>query len=135
MRATKFSQREYKGYAAIDLKGKLTGGPEAEVFRDLFRSLVQRGKIHVIINLGEVEWISSTGIGILIRGYKTVREAGGDFVLVRLGERTQQVFNVLRLDRIFVVLADEDEAVAYIEKTSKPGSPLEKTRDVWQTHG
>jgi len=97
------------------------------VFRDLFRSLVQRGKKYVIINLGEVEWISSTGIGILIRGYKTIREAGGDFVLVRLGERTQQVFNVLRLDRIFVVLADEDEAVAYIEKTSKPGSPLEKT--------
>ena len=93
----------------------------------MFRSLVQRGRKYVIINLGEVEWISSTGIGILIRGYKTVREAGGDFVLVRLGERTQQVFNVLRLDRIFVVLADDDEAVEYFEKTSKPGSPLEKT--------
>ncbi len=92
----------------------------------MFRSLVQRGKKHVIINLGDVEWISSTGIGILIRGYKTVREAGGDFVLVRVGERTQQVFNVLRLDRIFNVLADEDEAFAYLESASKSGGPLEK---------
>lgn len=125
-RATRLSEREYKGCAAIDLKGKLTGGPEAEVFRDLLRSLVQRGKTRVIVNLGDVDWISSTGIGILIRGHQTVREAGGDLVLVRLGERTRQVLNVLRLDRIFSVFADEDAAVAYIEKSSAPGSPLEK---------
>jgi anti-anti-sigma factor len=73
-----------------------------------------------------VEWISSTGIGILIRGFKTVREAGGDLVLVRAGERTQQVFNVLRLDRIFIVLPDEDAAAAYFENASKSGGPLEK---------
>lgn len=92
----------------------------------MFRSLVQRGKKFIIINLAGVEWISSTGIGILIRGYKTVREANGDFVLVRAGERTQQVFNVLRLDRVFNVLADEDAALAYLENASKSGGPLEK---------
>ena len=96
------------------------------MFRDLFRSLVQRGKKFLIINLAGVEWISSTGIGILIRGYKTVREAGGDFVLVRAGERTEQVFNVLRLDRIFTVLADEDAAAEYLDNESKSGGPLEK---------
>jgi anti-sigma B factor antagonist len=98
------------------MKGKLTGGPEAETFRDLFKSLVQQGKTKVIINLRDIEWISSTGIGIMIRGYKTVREAGGDFVIVRVGERTQQVFNVLRLDHIFTIMTDEDEAVAHFEK-------------------
>ena len=117
----KFSQREYMGYPVLDLKGKLTGGPEAETFRDIFKGLVQQGKEYVIINLRDVEWISSTGIGILIRGYKTVREAGGDFVIVRVGERTQQVFNVLRLDQIFKIVADEDEAVKYLERTAKAG--------------
>ncbi len=92
----------------------------------MIRSLVQRGKKFVVVNLAGVEWISSTGIGILIRGYKAVREAGGDFVLVRAGERTQQVFNVLRLDRIFHVLPDEDAAVAYLDNESKSGGPLEK---------
>jgi len=96
------------------------------VFRDLFRSLVQRGKKYIIINLAGVEWISSTGIGILIRGYKTVREAGGDVVLIRAGQRTEQVFNVLRLDRIFNVLADEDAAADYLGNASKTGGPLEK---------
>ncbi|MEJ2722197.1 MAG: STAS domain-containing protein [bacterium] len=112
----KFSQREYKGYVTLDLKGKLTGGPEAETFRDLFKSLVQQDKKQIIISLRDIEWISSTGIGILIRGYKTVREAGGEFVIIRVGERTQQVFNVLRLDHIFNIVADEDEAVAFFEK-------------------
>ncbi|UCG53452.1 MAG: STAS domain-containing protein [Candidatus Latescibacterota bacterium] len=113
----KFSQRDYEGYVTLDLKGKLTGGPEAETFRDLFKSLVQQDKKHVIINLRDIEWISSTGIGILIRGYKTVREAGGEFVIVRVGERTQQVFNVLRLDHIFKIAANEDEAVEFFKKS------------------
>lgn len=117
----KFSQREYRGFPVVDLKGKLTGGPEAETFRDLFKSFVQQGKQHVIVNLREVEWISSTGIGILIRGYKTVREAEGDLVIVQVGERTQQVFNILRLDHIFRIVADEDEAVAVLQGMAKPG--------------
>ena len=113
----KFTQRDYKDYVVIDLKGKLTGGPEAETFRDLFKALVQQGKTKVILNLKDIEWISSTGIGIMIRGYKTVREAGGDFVIVRIGERTQQVFNVLRLDHIFKIADTEDDAVAHFEKS------------------
>lgn len=116
----KFSQRDYRGFPVVDLKGKLTGGPEAETFRDLFKSLVQQGRKHVIVNLREVEWISSTGIGILIRGYKTLREADGDLVIVRVGERTQQVFNILRLDHIFKIVADEDEAVTTLERMTKP---------------
>ena len=118
----KFSQRDYEGYVTLDMKGKLTGGPEAETFRDLFKNLVQQGKTRVIINMKDIEWISSTGIGIMIRGYKTVREAGGDFVIVRVGERTQQVFNVLRLDHIFKIAATEDDAVAYFKKAKESGS-------------
>jgi anti-anti-sigma factor len=82
---------------------------------------VQQGKKYVIINLRDVEWISSTGIGILIRGYKTVRESGGDLVVIRVAERTQQVFNILRLDHIFKIVGDEDEAVKYLEQSAKPG--------------
>ena len=118
----RFSQREHRGFPVIDLKGKLTGGPEAETFRDVFKSLVQQGKKRVIINMRDVEWISSTGIGILIRGYKTIREAGGDFVIAHVSERPQQVFNVLRLDQIFKIAVDEDEAAKYLERTARKGA-------------
>ena len=114
----KFSQREVEGIVIIDLKGKLTGGPEAETFRDLFKSLVEEGKKNIAINLKDVDWISSTGIGIMIRGYKTVKEAGGDFVMVHVGERTEQIFNVLRLEHIFKILASEEEAIAHFSKSS-----------------
>lgn len=111
----KYGQREVDGIVVLDLKGKLTGGPEAETFRDLFRKLVADGKTNVIINLKEVDWIASTGIGILIRGYQTVREAGGDFIMVHVGDRTQQIFNVLRLEHIFKIMETEEEALAHFK--------------------
>lgn len=109
----KFSHRNVDGMentVVVELKGKLTGGPEAEEFRDLFKTLTSEGKIQVVINLKNVDWIASTGIGILIRGYKTVREANGDVILVHVGERTQQVFNVLRLEHIFRIMETEEDA-------------------------
>ena len=110
----KFSQRDVEGATVIDIRGKLTGGPEAEVFRDMFKALVDQDKKNVILNLKDVDWIASTGIGIMIRGYKTVVEAGGRFVLVNVGERTQQIFNVMRLYDIFEILETEEDAVKSI---------------------
>jgi anti-sigma B factor antagonist len=106
----KFSHREIEGGVAVDLKGKLTGGPEAETFRDLFKGLVDDGHKNVVVNLKDVDWISSTGIGILMRAYKTIRETDGQFVLVHVGDRTQQIFNVLRLYDIFKILETEEDA-------------------------
>ncbi len=106
----KFSHRDIEGAVVVDLKGKLTGGPEAETFRELFKTLVEAGTTDVVINLKDVDWISSTGIGILMRAYKTIREAEGNFVLVHVGERTKQIFNVLRLYDIFQILDTEEDA-------------------------
>lgn len=110
----KFSQRDLDGTVAVDIHGKMTGGPEAEEFRNLFKSLVAEGKADVIINLKDVDWISSTGIGIMIRGYQTVCEAGGRFILVHVGDRTKQIFNVMRLYDIFKIFETEDEALEFL---------------------
>lgn len=108
------SRRDIEGAVVLDVKGQLTGGPEAETFRDLFKAIVEEGTNNVIVNLKGVDWISSTGIGIMIRGYKTVREADGNFILVHVGERTAQVFNVLRLYDIFHIMETEEQAVEYL---------------------
>ena len=110
----KFNKRNVEGAVTIDIRGKLTGGPEAEEFRDMFKGLVEEGQKNVILNLKEVDWIASTGIGIMIRGYKTICEAGGRFILVNVGERTEQVFNVMRLYDIFEILDTEEEAIKRI---------------------
>jgi anti-sigma B factor antagonist len=110
----KVNRRDLDSGVVLELKGQLTGGPEAEKFRDLFRSIVEEGKKNVIINLKEVDWISSTGIGIMIRGYKTIKEADGQFVLIHVGERTHQIFNVLRLYDIFKILDTEEQALEFV---------------------
>ena len=109
------NRRDLDNAVVLELKGQLTGGPEAEKFRDLFRSIVDEGKKNVIVNIKDVDWISSTGIGIMIRGYKTVKEANGHFILVHVGERTHQIFNVLRLYDIFKILETEEQALEFIE--------------------
>ena len=108
------NRRDLDNAVVLELKGQLTGGPEAEKFRDLFRSIVDEGKKNVIVNIKDVDWISSTGIGIMIRGYKTVKEADGHFILVHVGERTHQIFNVLRLYDIFKILETEEQALEFI---------------------
>jgi anti-anti-sigma factor len=114
----KYSQREVGGAVILDMKGKFQGGPEAEDFRDLFKGLVADGKTNVVLNLKNIEWIASTGIGIMMRAYKTIQEAGGHFVLCHVGERTQQIFNVLRLPDIFEIVETEEEALSRIDKAS-----------------
>ena len=108
------NRRDLDNAVVLELKGQLTGGPEAEKFRDLFKSIVDDGKKNVIVNIKDVDWISSTGIGIMIRGYKTVKEADGHFILVHVGERTHQIFNVLRLYDIFKILETEEQALEFI---------------------
>ena len=57
----KVNQRELYGAAVLELQGKLTGGPEAETFRNIFKELVNDGKMNIIVNLKKVDWINSTG--------------------------------------------------------------------------
>ena len=110
----KVNRRDLDNAVVLELKGQLTGGPDAEKFRDLFKALVDEGRKSVIVNLKDVDWISSTGIGIMIRAYKTIREADGQLVLVRVGERTQQIFNVLRLYDVFKIMDTEEQAREYM---------------------
>ncbi|MFQ5510379.1 MAG: STAS domain-containing protein [Candidatus Krumholzibacteriia bacterium] len=112
----KVTQKEKYGAAVLELNGKLTGGPEAETFRDLFKSLVDQGKRNIIINLKKVDWINSTGLGILIAGYSSVRKAGGDLVLCNVGDRIDSILYVTKLNLLFPVFENEDEAAEHFRK-------------------
>ena len=112
----KFSQRELQGAVVLEIQGKLTGGPEAEQFRNVFRELVQDGKKRIIVDLKKVDWINSTGLGILISGYTTVRKAGGDFVLCNVGDRIDSILYVTKLNVLFHTFEDEEQAVDYFKK-------------------
>ena len=112
----KITQEELFGAVVLERKGKLTGGPEAETFRNIFKSLLDEGKKNIIIDLKRVDWINSTGLGILISGYTSVRKAGGDLVLCHVGDRIDSILYVTKLNLLFQSFDSKEDAAEYFKK-------------------
>ncbi|HET6349549.1 MAG TPA: STAS domain-containing protein [Candidatus Krumholzibacteria bacterium] len=107
----KITQREVQGTVVLDLNGKLTGGPDADTFRKLFDGLIAEGKKQIVVNLEKVSWINSTGLGILIHNYSTVRSAGGDLVVIGASDRIESILYVTKLNLLFKSFENEEDAV------------------------
>lgn len=112
----KVKQKELYGAAVLELNGKLTGGPEAETFRTLFKNLAAEGKKNIIINLKKVDWINSTGLGILISGLSSIRSAGGELVLCNVGDRIDSILYVTKLNLLFQVFDNPEDAAEYLRQ-------------------
>jgi len=113
----KINQREIDGAVVLDLNGKLTGGPDAETFREVFKSLIDQGKKNIIVNLQKVSWINSTGLGILISGYTSVRRGGGDLVVIHASDRIESILYVTKLNLLFKAFDSEEEAAKSFSET------------------
>lgn len=107
----KVQTREQNGFIFLDLQGKLMGGPDADFFRNLIHGLIDEGKKKVIVNLSGVKWVNSTGVGILITGYTTLRRSGGDLKLLNISDKIQSILYVTKLNLIFECFDNEDEAM------------------------
>ena len=112
----KINQRETYGAVILDLDGKLTGGPDADTFRNIFKNLIAEGKKNIIVNLEKVSWIISTGLGILISGYTSVRKGRGALVLIHVGERIESILYVTKLNLLFNTYDSEEEAANSFSK-------------------
>ena len=108
----KITQREVDNAVVLDLNGKLTGGPDADTFREVFKSLIDQGKKNIIVNLEKVSWINSTGLGILISGYTSVRRGGGDLVIMHASDRIESILYVTKLNLLFKAYDNENDALA-----------------------
>jgi anti-sigma B factor antagonist len=108
----KFKVREAGNVTIIDLSGKLMGGCDADVFRDMIHELLEKGRRQVIVNLSEITWVNSTGVGILITGYTTLRKNKGDLRLLNVSKKIQSMLYVTKLNLIFECFEDEQAAVA-----------------------
>ncbi|RJR31712.1 MAG: anti-sigma factor antagonist [Candidatus Latescibacterota bacterium] len=107
--------REKDGVVILDLQGKLMGGPDAEVFKATIHKLLEAGRKKVVVNLHDIDWINSTGMGILISGYTTMRRSGGDLRLLNVSDKIQSILYVTKLNMIFKCYGDENEAVESFE--------------------
>ncbi len=107
----KLKERKRDGVAILELSGKLMGGPDAEAFDSTLKTLLHEGIRNFLVDLDKVKWVNSTGLGILISGYSTVKKNGGDLKLLRVSSRIENIFMVSKLYTVFDSFDDEDEAV------------------------
>ena len=73
--------------AVIELKGKVEGGPFASEFKQTLQDLLNQNKKNIVVDMSDIKFINSNGIGILVSGYMTVKNGGGELKLVNLYQR------------------------------------------------
>ncbi|MBN1895934.1 STAS domain-containing protein [bacterium] len=106
-----FNIRETKGILIISLSGDMIGGPDATQLSELLHEKVNAGETRIIVDLRNVQYMNSSGLGILIGGVSAVRSHGGDLRLLHLNEKPRKVLEITQLDRIFKIFSSEAEAV------------------------
>jgi len=105
------AQREREGVVVLDIKGRLTVGASATALRDYLRELAAAGKPNVVLNLAEVDYIDSTGLGSLVVAYTTLRKAGGNLRLLNLNRRNIELLVLTKLTTVFELFDEEQHAV------------------------
>jgi len=109
--SVKVSTRQVGDVTVADVMGRLTLGDASSTFRDALRNLASQGHKKILLNLGAVSYIDSSGIGELVAGYTTVTNAGGKLKLLNLTERVQSPLQSTKLYTVFEVFTDETAGV------------------------
>ena len=103
--------RELGAMALIDASGSLTLGAGGTALRDVLHVLINKGQKRFVLNLSEVHFIDSFGIGELVRSYATVRKQGGELKLLRLTKKVHDLLQITRVDTLFEIHTDEQTAL------------------------
>ena len=105
------TQKEREGITVLDMKGRITAGKEAAALREKCAELQAAKVTNVILNLADVEYIDSTGLGALVICATTAKKNGGSVKLVNLSPRNIELLVMTRLSTAFETFNDEQEAV------------------------
>ncbi|HEY1678693.1 MAG TPA: STAS domain-containing protein [Candidatus Sulfotelmatobacter sp.] len=103
--------REVGKVTVVDVKGRIVLGDEIGDLRKAIRNLVEDGKKKIILNLADVDYIDSSGVGELVGCYTTLRNAGGELKLLNLSQKVHDVLYVTKLYTVFDIKDDEFTAV------------------------
>ena len=109
--SVKLNTRQVGDVTVIDATGRVTLGEGASTFRESLRELLGKGHKKILVNLGNVSYIDSSGIGELVSGFTSVTNQGGQLKLLNLTKRVQDLLQITKLYTVFEVFEDEAEAV------------------------
>jgi len=109
--SVKLTTRQVGDVTVVDAVGRITLGEGASTFRDTVRDLASKGHKKMLLNLAEVSYIDSSGIGEMVSGFTTVTNQGGQVKLLNLTKRVKDLLQITKLYTVFEVFDDEAAAV------------------------
>jgi anti-sigma B factor antagonist len=109
--SVKLNTRQVGDVSVVDVAGRITLGEGSSALRDLLREMVGKGQKQILLNLGEVSYIDSSGIGELVSGFTTVTNSGGNLKLLNLNKRVKDLLQITKLYTVFDVHEDEAGAI------------------------
>jgi len=112
----KASTRQVDGVTIVDLSGRITLGEGSVVLRDTIKDLLGKGQKKILLNLGDVSYIDSSGIGELVSAFTSVRNQGGELKLLHLTKKVHDLLQITKLYTVFDVKDDEATAISAFAK-------------------
>ncbi len=110
--ALSISTRQLDGVTILDLSGRITLGEGSVQLRDAIRDLISKGEKHVLLNLGDVNYIDSSGLGELVSAFTTAKNQNADVKLLNLTKKVKDVLQVTKLYTVFDIYDDEAHAIS-----------------------
>jgi len=109
--ALRIVERVVDGIAILDMTGRLVLDEGDATFREHINDLLARGQTQIVLNLKDVSYIDSAGVGVMVAKFLTVRRAGGDMKLLNLTPRSNRVMTITKLLTVFEAFDSEEDAV------------------------
>jgi anti-sigma B factor antagonist len=103
--------REREGIVILDLKGRITSGPEAGSFREAASAVATKPSPNLILNMANVDYVDSTGLGAMVMVSTTIKRANGKVKLLKLNRRNIELLVMTKLATIFEIFNDELDAI------------------------
>ncbi len=110
--ALTIASREVDGVVVLDLSGRITLGEGSVQLRDAIRGLIGKGKKNVLLNMGEVNYIDSSGLGELVSAYTTAKNQQAEVKLLKLTRKVHDLLQLTKLYTVFDIKDDEASAIA-----------------------
>jgi anti-sigma B factor antagonist len=112
-------QRAVGDVTVLDLKGRVTLGEGDELLKDKVNSLLNQGLKKIVLNLADVPYVDSAGLGEIVRTYTTVSKQGGSLKLLNLTKRITDLLSITKLLTVFETFDNENEAVRSFSQSAR----------------
>lgn len=108
----KIKQSQQGDVMILQVSGKIMGGPDHEKFQGEIKELIAEGHVDVLLNMSKVSWVNSTGLGILVSAFHTLKKNSGRLKICEVNDRIDNILNVAQLKLVFETFDKCDEALA-----------------------